>query len=470
MGTELAENSLHNSCFQALYKMGSLSINILGLLAETDDPHSVQARLKVSRLTFENIIGKFVSMDLIEEGVVTEKGRRILKYYQGLDSEVVTLLHLGKKPKDKESLRIHIRNLRPDVTDGSLKESLSKLIGRKFALGLGEGYVRNTSEFLGTQNAIGTTQPKSEPVADSVEDIYRRLDHPFVTVKSKTLLSLVQDLERLRDAYSFFVRGREEVSVYSPTGKLSDEQQKRAAAVLESGKKVEREINRLKELLTQLDEYDLGKEIKLPLQPQKTQEHVIAIQLHPTDQKIVRAIKEGKRTQGEINRYVGITQGATSLHLQGLKAAGYVQQTRVGRRFVYNLNPAKFPDAKPLDEAELGKYTSVKHPRGHAKISRRRRSEAQPTVDDLKIYNVPQQIVESPGLNGIYREMEDMIKGHWSGLSDGDRMGTRSLLREWSDYTLSVIQQPNAVGLAREHSNNNFFPKYFKLESAKVLI
>ena len=62
----------------------------------------------------------------------------------------------------------------------------------------------------------------------------------------------------------------------------------------------------------------------------------------PTRREILRALRAGDLTAGEIAKRFPITAASVSHHLGVLKAAGLVRAERAGRTIVYSLNETVF--------------------------------------------------------------------------------------------------------------------------------
>ncbi len=64
----------------------------------------------------------------------------------------------------------------------------------------------------------------------------------------------------------------------------------------------------------------------------------------PTRRQILRLLRRGDRTAGEIAAAFPISAPSVSHHLSVLKDAGLVQATREGRSIVYSLDTTVFQD------------------------------------------------------------------------------------------------------------------------------
>jgi DNA-binding transcriptional ArsR family regulator len=66
---------------------------------------------------------------------------------------------------------------------------------------------------------------------------------------------------------------------------------------------------------------------------------VLRALVEPRRQEMLRLVRDGPRSAGEIGRHFDITQQAVSQHLQVLADAGLVDVRRNGKRRLYVLNP-----------------------------------------------------------------------------------------------------------------------------------
>lgn len=64
----------------------------------------------------------------------------------------------------------------------------------------------------------------------------------------------------------------------------------------------------------------------------------------PTRREILRALREGDMTAGELGALFPITAASTSHHLSVLKDAGLVQARRDGRTIIYSLDATVFQE------------------------------------------------------------------------------------------------------------------------------
>jgi DNA-binding transcriptional ArsR family regulator len=68
-------------------------------------------------------------------------------------------------------------------------------------------------------------------------------------------------------------------------------------------------------------------------------EAVLRALAEPRRQAMLRLVRDGPRSAGEIGEHFDITQQAVSQHLQVLSEAGLVDVRREGKRRLYVLNP-----------------------------------------------------------------------------------------------------------------------------------
>lgn len=64
----------------------------------------------------------------------------------------------------------------------------------------------------------------------------------------------------------------------------------------------------------------------------------------PTRREILRTLRDGDMTAGEIGALFPITAASTSHHLSVLKDAGLVQARRDGRTIIYSLDATVFQE------------------------------------------------------------------------------------------------------------------------------
>jgi ArsR family transcriptional regulator, repressor of sdpIR and other operons len=77
-------------------------------------------------------------------------------------------------------------------------------------------------------------------------------------------------------------------------------------------------------------------------------EEVFKALADPNRRKILKLLKEGSRTAGEIAAEFSITKGSLSHHFNVLKAADLVRSERRGQSIVYSLNTSVFEDVATL--------------------------------------------------------------------------------------------------------------------------
>ena len=68
----------------------------------------------------------------------------------------------------------------------------------------------------------------------------------------------------------------------------------------------------------------------------------------PTRRRILKILKGGSKTAGELAEPFEITKGSLSHHFNVLKAADLVRSERRGQQIVYSLNTTVFEDAASL--------------------------------------------------------------------------------------------------------------------------
>jgi len=77
---------------------------------------------------------------------------------------------------------------------------------------------------------------------------------------------------------------------------------------------------------------------------------------HPIRRGIIEALAKREHAAGELGEGLSITAAALSQHLQVLRRAGLVSDTRDGQRRIYRLNPAAMRDvAKWVNRYATGK-------------------------------------------------------------------------------------------------------------------
>jgi DNA-binding transcriptional ArsR family regulator len=68
----------------------------------------------------------------------------------------------------------------------------------------------------------------------------------------------------------------------------------------------------------------------------------------PTRRRILKLLKKGSRTAGEIAESFPMTMGSLSYHYNALKAADLVRTRRRGRQIIYSINTSVFEDAATM--------------------------------------------------------------------------------------------------------------------------
>jgi len=77
-------------------------------------------------------------------------------------------------------------------------------------------------------------------------------------------------------------------------------------------------------------------------------EEVFKALADPNRRKILKLLKAGSRTAGEIAAAFSITKGSMSHHFNVLKAADLIRSERRGQSIVYSLNTTVFEDVAGL--------------------------------------------------------------------------------------------------------------------------
>ena len=77
-------------------------------------------------------------------------------------------------------------------------------------------------------------------------------------------------------------------------------------------------------------------------------EEVFKALADPNRRKILKLLKAGSRTAGEIAAEFSITKGSMSHHFNVLKAADLIRSERRGQSIVYSLNTTVFEDVAGL--------------------------------------------------------------------------------------------------------------------------
>jgi ArsR family transcriptional regulator, arsenate/arsenite/antimonite-responsive transcriptional repressor len=68
----------------------------------------------------------------------------------------------------------------------------------------------------------------------------------------------------------------------------------------------------------------------------------------PTRRKILKLLRRGSKSAGELAARFPITKGSLSHHFNVLKSADLVRSERQGQRIVYSLNTSVFEDVEAL--------------------------------------------------------------------------------------------------------------------------
>jgi DNA-binding transcriptional ArsR family regulator len=68
----------------------------------------------------------------------------------------------------------------------------------------------------------------------------------------------------------------------------------------------------------------------------------------PSRRRILKILKDGSKTAGELAESFDITKGSLSHHFNVLKAADLVRSERRGQQIVYSLNTSVLEDAAAL--------------------------------------------------------------------------------------------------------------------------
>ena len=82
----------------------------------------------------------------------------------------------------------------------------------------------------------------------------------------------------------------------------------------------------------------------------------------PRRREILRLVRDGERSAGEIAAQFDVTRPAISQHLRVLKEAGLVDERRDGTRRLYRLRPEGLAELRTfLDELWGERLTRLKH-------------------------------------------------------------------------------------------------------------
>ena len=68
----------------------------------------------------------------------------------------------------------------------------------------------------------------------------------------------------------------------------------------------------------------------------------------PTRRKILKLLRRGSKSAGELAERFTITKGSLSHHFNVLKAAELVRSERHGQQIIYSLNTSVFEDVEAL--------------------------------------------------------------------------------------------------------------------------
>jgi len=68
----------------------------------------------------------------------------------------------------------------------------------------------------------------------------------------------------------------------------------------------------------------------------------------PNRRKILKLLKRGSRTAGELAEAFPITKGSLSHHFNALRAADLIRSERRGQTIVYSLNTTVFEDVEAM--------------------------------------------------------------------------------------------------------------------------
>lgn len=68
----------------------------------------------------------------------------------------------------------------------------------------------------------------------------------------------------------------------------------------------------------------------------------------PNRRKILKLLRRGSRSAGELAERFTITKGSLSHHFNVLKAAGLVRSERRGQQIVYSLNTSVFEEVEAM--------------------------------------------------------------------------------------------------------------------------
>lgn len=81
---------------------------------------------------------------------------------------------------------------------------------------------------------------------------------------------------------------------------------------------------------------------------QKRQQHAFRALADPTRREILRRLRRGSRTAGELSEGIDMSRASLSHHFNVLKAADLVRSERRGQFQVYSLNTSVFEELAGL--------------------------------------------------------------------------------------------------------------------------
>lgn len=91
-----------------------------------------------------------------------------------------------------------------------------------------------------------------------------------------------------------------------------------------------------------------------------SQQSVFKALADPTRREILRSLKKGSATAGELAEQFPITRASLSHHFSALKAAGLIRDERRGQHRVYSLNTTVMEEVAALVLDVVGKPASGK--------------------------------------------------------------------------------------------------------------
>lgn len=86
----------------------------------------------------------------------------------------------------------------------------------------------------------------------------------------------------------------------------------------------------------------------MPSQAERRRESLFRALADPNRRKLLKLLKRGSRTAGELAEAFPITKGSLSHHFNVLKAADLVRAERRGQQIVYSLNTSVFEDVAAM--------------------------------------------------------------------------------------------------------------------------